>query len=252
MIRWLWIATAMTLVGCVNTGYRYAEDGYWTSPRSQSTVVVSMGWANCSGWGAAFGAPFHVYGYGYPHGYGYGHGYPYGYGWAPCGFGYGGWYGAGLGYWRDPYWSYPWYLPSGNSRLLPAGERARQMARYPAEGLGASSRYEDLTPARRRDTGGGDRSWRTGGGSYAPILVPSPQSGIGAGTRGPQSGGYPATSQGLGGGRFNNSPGLSGASRPAPDQRSMSSPRSVGFPAPAPRSAASEARALPRERRDEE
>jgi len=242
----------MFLAGCANPGYRYADDGYWTSSRNTSTVVVSMGWGGCGGWGTAFGAPFHVYGHGHAYGYAYGPGYPFGHGWGACGLGFGGWYGAGLGYWRNPYWPYPWYLAPHDNRPLTAGERARQIARYPAEALGASSNYDDLAPARRRDIGGGDRSWTSSGRSNAPILMPSPQRGIGSGMRGSVPGAYPSSSPGLGAGRFNSGPGLSGASRPSPDQRSMTSPRSVTFPAPAPRSAASEARSLPRARRDEE
>lgn len=252
MNRWLWIAGALLLVGCANQGYRYEDDGYWTAPRRAPTLIVSVGWGACSGWGGPYGHPY----YGYGHGYGV----PYGYGWAPCGYGYGygpgRWYGAGVGYWRDPYWSQPWYLPPRTIGPLPAGARARHMATHPTEDLTGYPRYEDLATSRRRDLGTGGRAPMGADGRrgayYDPILLPSPQGGIGSGSRGAASPGYPTPPQGLSSGRFDSGSSMSGPSRSSWESRSSASPRSGGPDASPRGSASGAARSLSRESREEE
>jgi hypothetical protein len=244
MIRWLWIAGAVLLAGCAGNGYRYDDDGYWWAPPRAPTLIVSAGWAGCSGWNGAFGHPFY--------GYGYGYGSYWRQSWSPCGFGYGygpgSWYGAGLGYWRDPYWSHPWYLPPRTIGPLPAGARARHLANRPQEDLTGYPRYEDLATSRRRDLGGGDRSWTSGGGTYAPILAPAPRGGIGSGMQGDAAARYPTPPQGLGGARLGAPAGVSSGSRNSFDTGSRGSPRSGGISA-SPRSSAA---GVARESREED
>jgi hypothetical protein len=243
MIRWLWIAGAMWLVGCAGSGYRYDDDGYWWAPAREPTLIVSAGWGGCSGWGGAFGHPF----------YGYGYGAHLRHSWSPCGFGHGyygpgSWYGAGIGYWRDPYWSQPWYLPPRTIGPAPAGVRARHLANYPQEDLTAYPRYEDLATSRRRDLGGGDRSWTSGAGAYAPVPAPAPRGGIGSGMQGAASARYPTPPQGLGAGHLGTSPGMSAGPRQSFDAGTGRSHRS-GESSASPRSSA--ARSLTRDSREE-
>ncbi len=246
MIRWLWIAGAMSLVGCAGSGYRYDDDGYWWAPPRAPTLIVAAGWGGCSGWGGAFGHPLY--------GYGYGYGSYWRYGWSPCGYGYGpgSWYGAGVGYWRDPYWSQPWYLPPRTIGPPPAGARARHLANHPNENLTAYPRYEDLAPSRRRDPGAGDRSWTTGGGAYAPVSAPAGRGGIGSGMRGANAVQYPTPPQGLGSGRLGSSPGMSAGPRQSFDAGTGSSPRASEGSASTRSSAAGAARSLSRESREED
>jgi hypothetical protein len=249
MIRWLWIAGAMSLVGCAGSAYRYDDDGYWWAPPRAPTLIISAGWGGCSGWSGAFGYPYY--------GYGYGYGAHWGYGWSPCGYGHGygygygpgRWYGAGIGYWRDPYWSQPWYLPPRTIGPPPAGARARHLASDPDEDLTVYPRYEDLAPSRRRDLGGGDRSWSSGGGAYAPVPAPAPRGGIGSAMQGGAGARYPAPPQGLGAGHLGASPGISVSPRQSFDAGTGRSPRS-GESSASPRS--NSARSLTRESREED
>lgn len=247
MSRWLGIAAALVLAGCVNGGYRYADDGYWWQPPRESHLVVSVGWGGCAGgWQGPFGRP--------NYGYGYGYGNPYRHGWSTCGYGYGpGWYGAGLGYWRDPYWSQPWYLPPRSVEPLTAGARARQLANRPADETREMQRYEDLAPARRRDLGAGpaasNRSW--GGGSYAPQQVPAPDAGIGAGRRGSNAVGYPSPPQSLGAGSLGSGSGSPGNSRSTGHPSANSAARS-GAGGSAASSTAGASRSSSREARPED
>lgn len=248
MSRWLWIAGALALIGCAGDGYRYHDDGYYTASQDARPVVISGSFSTCTAWGGPFGHPFYGYGgspCGYGHGFGYGHGY-----------GYGPWFGSGIGAWRDPYWSQRWYLPPRMIEPPRAGARARQLAADPSADPNTFPRYDELAPARRRDTGGGGGgvwiSTGVGGASGYRDAAPSPR-GMDTSQRSWRGSGerYPSSSQGIGSSRYNGSQGLSGNSRSSFDQRPAPSMRSSGFDAPRS-SAASEARSISREVRDEQ
>jgi hypothetical protein len=216
MYRWLCFVAFMALTGCATDGYRYHEDGYWTARAPARSWSYQLDLNACSFWDE----PYSYYG-------GYG---GYGRGCGVSGFYFGSLWYAGSRYWRDPYWSQRWYLPRTleNPR---AASRARALAAalapraQGAEVLG----YEDLLTNRRRDIGGGDRSYTQ---SYRSGREPGPNL------------------QGLGSARYGNRSGLAGPSASGMSSRSMttsSSPRSMSA-----RSAnAAPARAAPSREREE-
>jgi len=160
----LLIATSMALSSCASDGYRYHDAGYYTARARPAVLVVDYG--NACGFGfSGFGFSRYGYGrsaYGYPCGSGFGYS-----------LGYGSWHGAN--YWAHPYWSQPWYAPRAAEHPS-AGMRARSWAQTSAAEA-AFPRFDDLAPARRRDTGSG------GGFGYSQSFGAPADSGMGASTR---------------------------------------------------------------------
>lgn len=143
---------AVTLAACAGGGYVYHEDGYWSGRPPARTVVVYDQGSACAPW-------YDPFGYGGVH--------P----WYPCGgaFGLGPYFGYGhYGYYGyyNPYWYYHSPRPQLGERR-DARAQGRWMMQRERPDLAQFPRYEDLAPQRRRDTGGGDRSWpQSGFGGY--------------------------------------------------------------------------------------
>ena len=212
MRRIFLLLALLTLSACASNGYRYHDDGYWTarSP-ARSSVVFYGSISSCWGWQrpiypwyGSWASPCSPYSY-FPgagryggYGYGYGHGY-------------------------SPYWHDHWYLPRTPDQQT-AGARARALAAERASALdsGGYPRYDDLAPARQRDTGGGGRVFRSQARSYAPDLMGPRREGLGSVGSSRNTGNSGYSRSGLGG-RSMGSGSAPTRSAPAVNMRAASS-----------------------------